>query len=232
MNILLIDDQGLIRESLALQIKLLDASFAVTSCGTLEEARKLVVDTRPDVIFLDVDMHGNQSAGLGFLDELKDADCESRIIMLSSQDDQTTVGKAIASGAVGFITKSAKDPTSMGRAMEIVLQGGVFLSDELRGRRTPPRVGGGTGPHGQTVRTVGPEELGITALRVYETLWHLSNGVKGYKNVANKMGISAGVAEEHARKGYERLSVAGKDGFLVMLSQKGWKLRAPTPTSA
>jgi DNA-binding NarL/FixJ family response regulator len=232
MKILVVDDQGLIREGIALQIKLLDPSYIVDSCGDIAEARThLASGSAPEIIFLDVSMDGNHTAGLDFLDELKDADCPSRIIILSAQDDAATVGRAIGSGAVGFITKNGPDASPMRRAIEMVVQGGVFISDELR-RRRPPTTLFRPPQTPAAIRVVGPDELKITAPRIYEVLWHISNGVKGYKNIANKMGIADSTVEGFARDGFSHLNVRGKEGFLVMLTQKGWKLAPPAGHAA
>ena len=231
MKILIAEDQGLYREGLVLQVRALDPSFEVYSSGDLDDAHKKIIEHSPEIVFLDVSFRGYHAAGLRFLDDLKEAECESRIIMLSGSDDPHTVGTAIGSGAVGFITKNSDDLSSMRRAMQMVVQGGVFISEEIRKGRTPPP------PPGQLdgpvyLRTVGPEDINVTTPRHYEALWHLYNGVKGYKRIANAMKISEGVAEEYAREGFTKMGVRGKDQFFIKLMHNGWKLSAPPGVSS
>lgn len=231
MNILVIDDQGIIREGISILIRVMNDSYTVTPCRDLNEARERIESARPDVIFLDVSMKGEgDAAGLHFLDELKERECDSRIIMLSNHDDWPTVSQAISSGAVGFITKS-DDPSAMRQAIDMVLQGGIFISAEVKDRRGERPMKESTVSPLPTIRTIERQDLETLGFRLapkwYEVLWHLSNGVKGYKAVARKMGISEGTAEGYARDSYRVFGVGGKDGFLVMLSQKGWRLSPP-----
>jgi DNA-binding NarL/FixJ family response regulator len=227
MKILIVEDHGLVREGLVLQVRALDPTFAVYSSGDLDDAHKKIAEHSPEIIFLDVGFRGDSTAGLRFLDDLKEAECESRIIMLSGSDDPHTVGAAIGSGAVGFITKNSDDLSSMRRAMQMVIQGGVFISEEIRRGRSPPPPP----PPGEDapvyLRTVGPEDINVTTPRHYEALWHLYNGVKGYKRIASAMKISEGVAEEYAREGFTKMGVRGKDQFFLKLMHNGWKLSAP-----
>ena len=143
--------------------------------------------------------------------------------MLSSENDSTTVGRAIAAGAVGFISKSDQDSTAMKRAIALLVQGGVYISEDAR--RSKPVLN--NSPQNQiTIKEVGPATLKISAPRVYETLWHISNGAT-YKVAAKKMGLSQNTVEEYARDGFNALQARTKTDFLVMLTMKGWKLQQP-----
>jgi DNA-binding NarL/FixJ family response regulator len=223
VNVLLIDDESLIREGLSLKLQLEDGSIKARSCGTLEEARKEIAASSPDLIFLDVKMNGDREAGLRFLEELKDQGFPGRIVMLSSENDAATVGRAIGAGAVGFISKGDQDSHAMRRAISLLVQGGVYISDELRQRSTfPPEDPWTT----TSIKEVDADHLRITAPRVYETLWRVSRGAP-YKVVAQDMGLSDHTVEEYARSGYNAVNARSKTDFLVMLSKKGWKLREP-----
>ena len=222
MNVLLIDDESLVREGLSLKLQIEDPSVQSRACGTLEEARKQIEEEGPDLIFLDVKMNGDREAGLRFLEELKDGGFKGRIVMLSSENDSVTVGRAIAAGAAGFISKSDQDSHAMRRAIALLLQGGVYISDELRQRTIPPEDPWTT----ISVKEVDADQLRITAPRVYETLWRISQG-SIYKVVADEMGLSEHTVEEYARSGFNAVNARTKTDFLVMLSKKGWKLREP-----
>ena len=227
MNALLVDDHTFVRETLSLKLSLEDPSIKVRSCETISEARAMISDGPPDLVFLDVDIDNDREAGLQFLDELKDSDFAGRVVMLSSQIDSATVGRAIGAGAVGFISKADKDPNAMTKAISILLQGGVYISEDARRRpgvRPPPDE---ELLQPATVKEVGAQTLKISAPRVYEALWHISNGAT-YKMAARQMGgIAESTVQEFARSGYNSVNAKSKSDFLVMLSRNGWKLKPP-----
>ena len=51
-------------------------------------------------------MGHNREADLRFLEELMEATSPERVVMLSAENDAATVDRAIATEAVGFISKS------------------------------------------------------------------------------------------------------------------------------
>lgn len=236
MKALLVDDETLVREGLSLKLQLEDPTIEVRSCGTLEQAREEIKSFEPDLVFLDVKLGGDHEAGLKFLEEIKETGFPGRVVMLSGGNDRATVGRAIATGAVGFISKSDQSTRVLTHAINLLLQGGVYISNEVRQPQLlESRI---DAPQSRTssinvsgpiylIKEVGPEILGITAPRVYETLWHIANGDVHYKTVAKKMGISHNTAQEFARVGFHALNVTSKDQFLILLTRKGWKLKAP-----
>jgi DNA-binding NarL/FixJ family response regulator len=225
MNALIVDDQGLIRESLVLSIQLLKPELEIYKAGTLVDAKKILSERSIDFIFLDIDMKEEED-GLLFLKKIKEDGNESRVIMLSNQDAPETVLNAIQFGAVGFVTKNAADISPLENALDLILRGGVYLPDHIRGRRgiTPP-----PGPLNQEqpirIRKVDSSDLNVPP-RVYETLFYISNGLP-YKTIASKMSITQGCAEEFAGTGFQKLHVRGKIGFMVMLNKNGWQLVPP-----
>ena len=55
MNILLVEDWGVIRESIALKIGMLNSSYVVTTCSSAKEAREIIAGASSpfDLILLD-----------------------------------------------------------------------------------------------------------------------------------------------------------------------------------
>lgn len=223
MRALLVDDESLVREGLALKLKLEDPSVEVLTAGSTDEARRIIEESQPDLVFLDVKFNGDREAGLRFLESLADSEMKPRVVMLSSETDRDTVSRAVSAGAVGFISKSDQASFVMRKAISMLLQGGVYISDDARRRDAAESPAF----EKVVVKEVGPADLKITAPQVYRALWHISQG-RSYKQAAREMGgIAESTLEEYARTGYNTLRVRTKNDFLVMLSKKGWKLKKP-----
>ncbi len=77
-----------------------------------------------EIVFLDLHMPGNN--GFTGLTQLQNHYPDLVVIMVSSDDNVHTMQKAISFGAAAFIPKSA-DLTTIGQAIEVVLDGEVWL---------------------------------------------------------------------------------------------------------
>jgi two-component system response regulator NreC len=114
---LVVDDHAVVRAGLRL---LLEAEDDIEVVGEAGDARGAVFETRaqkPDVILLDVVMPGR--SGLDAIPELMKESPESKILVLSMQDDAAYVREAFASGASGYVLKEAADAEVVGAVREV-----------------------------------------------------------------------------------------------------------------
>lgn len=111
--ILVVDDEDEIR---ALFKRFLGKKgYEVQSAGTLEDGRKLYIETNPTLIFLDVNLpDGN---GLEELAELKKANLSDKVIMMSAFVHQEDRDKAQDLGAIEFLSK----PFSLVKLEQVIL---------------------------------------------------------------------------------------------------------------
>jgi DNA-binding NarL/FixJ family response regulator len=224
LKALLVEDEGLTREGLALLIQVVDPTVLVTAVASGEEARRRLRDESFDFIFLDVRL--GAESGLALLESLKDDGIAAPVIMLSAQDDRETVMEALSAGAFGFVPKQSENPAVIRQAMELALRGGVYLPPSVRGRggTAPPPSAAGVARLLQ-IRQVASGDLGLPP-RLYETVYYVSQGLTN-KAIARKMGISDTVVAEYVRTAFQRLNVAGRPGFMVLLNRSGWQLQPP-----
>jgi two-component system, OmpR family, KDP operon response regulator KdpE len=106
-TITIVDDKADIR--LALRIALSARGFDVVEAESAEEAlKKLLADTRPDIIFLDVNMLDVNIPGLAGL-HIRHSSGPDRLRESSSfppQTSETGEAEALSAGADGYIGKS------------------------------------------------------------------------------------------------------------------------------
>jgi two-component system, NarL family, response regulator NreC len=114
---LIVDDHAVVRAGLRL---LLEAEADIEVVAEAGDARGAVFETRaqkPDVILLDVVMPGR--SGLEAIPDLLKESPESKILLLSMQDDAAYVREAFASGASGYVLKEAADAEVVGAVREV-----------------------------------------------------------------------------------------------------------------
>jgi two-component system response regulator NreC len=102
-----VDDHAVVRSGLRL---LLDAEDDIEVVAEAGDARNAVFEARahkPDVILLDVVMPGQ--SGIEAIPDLLKESPDTKILVLSMQDDAAYVREAFAAGASGYVLKEAVD---------------------------------------------------------------------------------------------------------------------------
>jgi DNA-binding NarL/FixJ family response regulator len=125
----LVDDESLIRTALSRALS--DAGLdLVGEASNGEDAVKLVVDLRPDVVLMDLRLPGLSGAdAIGQIGLLAPA---SRVLVLT-RSDQNRVVEAIVAGATGYMLKSAA-PEEIIAAVRATAAGESVLSSQIAGK--------------------------------------------------------------------------------------------------
>jgi two-component system response regulator NreC len=131
VRVLIVDDHAVVRAGLRL---LLEAEEDIEPVGEAGSAREAIFQARalkPDVILLDVVMP--EQSGLDAIPTLLHEEPETKVLVLSMQDDPQYVRQAFSSGASGYVLKEAAD-TEVVAAVREVAKGGRYVNPELGAR--------------------------------------------------------------------------------------------------
>ena len=104
MKLLIVDDHDIVRQGVRRLLSLLPDS-EVSEAGTAEDGFDVYMRERPAVVVLDINLSGG--SGLELLTRLRSADSDARIVMFSMHADPVYANRALRSGALGFVGKSA-----------------------------------------------------------------------------------------------------------------------------
>ena len=107
IEVLICDDHALVRAGLCRLLELEPDVAVVGEAADAEEAIERTAELRPDVLLLDVVLPGR--SGIQVLPDLLLASPETRVLVLSMQDDPAYVRQAFAAGANGYLLKEAAD---------------------------------------------------------------------------------------------------------------------------
>ena len=103
IRVILADDQPLVRAGLRMLIEQTPGIDVAGEAGTGAEAVQLVRDTSPDVVLMDIRMPGMD--GIEATQLITARDARSRVLVLTTFDDDDYVYGALRAGASGFLVK-------------------------------------------------------------------------------------------------------------------------------
>ena len=112
-----VDDHAVVRSGIRL---LLDREQDIEVVGEAGSAKDAIFHARalkPDVILLDVVMPGE--SGINVLPNLLKESPETKVLVLSMQDDPSYVREAFAAGASGYVLKEAADEEVVAAVREV-----------------------------------------------------------------------------------------------------------------
>lgn len=130
-RVLIVDDHAVVRAGLR---SLLDAEDDLEAVGEAGSGRDAIFQARalkPDVVLLDVVMP--DQSGLDVLPTLLHEHPESKVLVLSMQDDPQYVRQAFAAGASGYVLKEAADAEVVSAIREVAA-GGNYVHPALGAR--------------------------------------------------------------------------------------------------
>ena len=130
-RVLIVDDHAVVRSGLKL---VLESDEGIEPVGEAGSAREAIFEARslkPDVILLDVVMP--DQSGLEIIPTLLKENPETKILVLSMQDDPQYVREAFAAGASGYVLKEAADSEVVSAVREVA-GGGRYVHPELGAR--------------------------------------------------------------------------------------------------
>jgi two-component system response regulator NreC len=131
IRVLIVDDHAVVRSGLRLLLGQEPDIEPVGEAGTGREAIFQARALKPDVILMDVVMP--DQTGLEALPMLLHEQPETKVLLLSMQDDPRYVREAFSAGASGYVLKEAADAEVVA-AVRDVARGGRYVNPALGAR--------------------------------------------------------------------------------------------------
>ena len=125
IKVLIADDQALVRSGFRMILESRDDLEVVGEAGDGEQAIRLVAQTRPDVVLMDVRMPGLD--GVSATARLTAAPDAPKVIILTTYDLEEPLYAALRAGASGFLLKDVR-PADLVAAIRVVAGGDALLA--------------------------------------------------------------------------------------------------------
>lgn len=159
------------------------------------------LDARPaHVVLMDLQL-GDSMDGIGATAAVRARFPQTMVLVLTLFDEPAVVFRALRSGAVGYLLKSA-EPATIVDAIEEVAAGGAPMTGTIA-RLVIERFH--AAPEALPAE---PSPIDTLTRREAEVLAALASGYR-YKEVADRLGVSHNTIRTHVRHIYEKLHVHG-----------------------
>ncbi len=131
LTIVIGDDHAVVRAGLQLLLEA-EPDFSVAAeAGDLDELRDCLVEHAPTILVLD--LHMGRELSLAALPALRAASPDTRVVILTMQDDPAFARQGLAAGADGYVLKEAPR-SELAQAIRTVAAGGTYLHPALGAR--------------------------------------------------------------------------------------------------
>ena len=191
IRVLIADDQRVVREGLAMLVGLIDGVEITGAACDGEQAVRLAMAHRPDVILMDLRMPGTD--GIAATAQLRERLPTARVLVLTTYADDGSILPALRAGAQGYLTKDAS-AEQIEAAIRAVHAGQTHL-DPLVQERLVAAV---TAPPGPPAAGSGPLPDGLTA-REAEVLTLLAAGLSNAE-IARQLFVSNATVKTHINR--------------------------------
>jgi two-component system, NarL family, nitrate/nitrite response regulator NarL len=170
-------------------------------CAAVEEIR----ERRPDVALLDLRMRDLD--GMAVMESIAEHGSPTRVVFLSAYEDGEVVHRALAAGAVGYLTKET-DRDEICDAILRAADGGLALSPNLSGVLV--------GYMQQRIDSPVPR-LGE---REHEVMRLTAEGLSA-PEIAETLGIGATTVKTHLQRVYRKLDVSDRAAMVAKALRLG-----------
>lgn len=193
------DDPMVYRRIEALLVAMGYQEGAIIHANSLAQARQLLAETSIALALVDLGLpDGN---GIELISELRAADPNLGILVISAWSTQDVIFAALRAGATGYIVKE-RDDLEIALALRSVLRGGApidpFIARRIIEELKPVDVADNS--------TVEMEQL---SPREYEILLLVAKGL-GNREIADQLSLSRYTVESHIKHIYRKLAVSSR----------------------
>jgi len=195
LRVVLVDDHAMVRAGVRSEIG--DHVEVVGEAADVPEAIRVILDTKPDVVLLDVHLPGGD--GRAVLDACVEQVPETRFLALSVSDAPEDVVGVVRGGARGYVTKAITGP-ELCDAIDRIAEGDAVFSPKLAGFV----LDAFTGAPAET-----DEELDRLTPREREVMRLIARGFT-YREVAKELVLSVKTVETHVSAVLRKLQLSDR----------------------
>lgn len=210
IRVVIADDHELVRKALAFSLAADGEIEIVAEVATADDALAAVVQHKPAVLVLDVDMPGMDAFDAAA--ELIKRSPDTRVLFLSAYPHDRHIKRAIEVGAAGYLCKS-DSPRAVAQGIVDVARGQTCFSPDIRSRlvehNTGPRTDQAPATKASTLSPRESQVLGLIAIG------------RTRRQIADELGLSIKTIEKHSTSLMNKLDIHDRVGLTRFAIREG-----------
>lgn len=209
-NVLLVDDQTLIRQGIRSLLEVGDISVCAEAADGAE-ALEHIQTSQPDVVLLDLRMP--RYDGLWLLDALLEREVDVPVLVLTTFDDDTLVLDALRKGARGYLLKDVT-VEQLSNAVHALAAGGTLIAPSITDRLVRA-IRSGPPPAGSSGNFIEP-----LSDREREVLRLVAEGYSNHQ-IANLLHLAQGTVKNHVSAVLVKLGARDRTNAVLRAIREG-----------
>ena len=212
IKILIVDDQALFREGLNTLLSVQDDLYVVGEAANGEEAIRMVKRYQPDVVLMDLRMPVLD--GVSAVKQLQNEKMSSKVIILTTFDDDEYVFDGLQAGAVGYLLKDVSSE-KLFEAVRAAARGEYFLMPSITTKVMTEfsRLARSVGSIDHTVKNP-------LSNREMEILQLIATGASN-KEIAKRLVITEGTVKNHVTNILGKLAARDRLHAIIAAKEMG-----------
>jgi DNA-binding response OmpR family regulator len=132
-RVLVVEDETAVRSWLTIQLR--RGGYQPFAAGTVQDARSLMLTTKPDVVILDLGLP--DGSGLQFLDELRSEENSAKVpvVVLTGREPSEVKAPSLRGGAQIFLRKPARGVELLNAVAKLVARNERPVADLFEWQR-------------------------------------------------------------------------------------------------
>lgn len=195
ISIVLADDHRMVRMGFRMILEQQPDFKVVGEASDPQEAMELVAEKNPDVLVTDISM-GGQKNGLLLAENIRGANRDCRVVVLTMHAEQEYLRQALERGASAYVLKSSSDEALV-KAVRFAVAGKSYICEEMMDGFVRDALMGAD----STEEMLTPRETELVSL-----------AVRGYSNaqIADALGLSVKTVENQKARVMTKLGLSSK----------------------
>ena len=216
IRVVVVDDHQVVRDGLRMMLEILGKGFAlVGDAADGASALRLVEETQPDVVLMDLRMPGME--GLEAIRQMRARWPQIAVVILTTYNEDDLMLRGLQAGACGYLLKDTNRETLF-QAIRCAARGETLLQPDILARLLSHTV---TSPSSSslprpldTLRNAGLTERERTILA------EVARGERS-KEIAVRLGITTHTVAAHLTSIYNKLGVDSRASAVAVAMQRG-----------
>lgn len=206
ISVVMVDDHVMVRQGMKQLLEMDGDIRVVGEASDGEEGIKVLEETDPDVLLLDINMP--KLNGLQALQKIREKGIERKVLLLTMHDEAEYLLKAKEIGVDGYVLKNS-EVSVLKKAIYSVYEGDAFIQETLL-----PLM------NEEVEENKEKNNDGLTS-REIEIIQHIASGLSN-REISDKLSISEKTVKNHASNIFHKIKVSDRTQAAVYAIKKGY----------